>query len=134
MTRRKIDPLGLSLELPNGFVQEDQLSNSGSVTFCFEPQRIVRFLYCFSLEEIASLPNEEITQWNSDSLAEMGIFYYRTQHSGGGSGGEMEVLEGYLLIGERTFQVEAVDQREFPAEPDATWVLPIITTVRSTAE
>jgi hypothetical protein len=55
---------------------------------------------------------------------------YTLQTDEGGSGGEESVLDGVLVVGERSFAVRCDDQSEPPGEPDATWCLAWLATLR----
>jgi hypothetical protein len=127
----QIEDLDLVLELPEDFSQLAKPANAGAYRFCNETELEMRFMHCFSIEAISSLPEENVTDWNSVSLENDGVFYYRTQETPGGSGGAVDTLEGYLVLESQTFKVGASDQKEFPDKPDATWVLPIITTAKN---
>jgi len=126
----RLEDLNLTLELPSDFVQQARPMDTSAFRFCNEAERFMRVMHCFSIEPVPTLPVEDMTDWNTEPLTGAGVFYYRTEEAGGGSGGGEEVLEGYLVLGDHIFKVGAHDQKEFPAKPDATWVIPVIRTAR----
>jgi len=122
MTRTIIDPLNLTIGLPEGFVQP----HSDLLEFCSDVE--TRYPRCFSIKAIESMP-EDVVDWQSVALADGGTFYYhRTEWVYGGSGGPEERLKGYVVIDAHYFEVKATHQDKY--RPDSTWCIPIIKTLR----
>ncbi|MCY0994428.1 hypothetical protein OV203_45315 [Nannocystis sp. ILAH1] len=119
--RAEIPALRCSLDVPAG--TEVMLDDDGA-TFVLEPG--TRAPHSFSLHARAPAQRGELRQ----VLAADVSIAYALEANDGGSGGSESTLVGSLQVGSSEFAVKCHDQDEWPGDPDASWCLTWLATIR----
>lgn len=119
--RAEIPALRCSLDVPAG--TEVTLADDGA-TFILEPG--ARAPRSFSLHARALAQSGELRQVLTDDVS----IAYALEANDGGSGGSESTLVGNLHVGDREFAVKCHDQDEWPGDPNASWCLEWLATIR----
>ncbi|MFZ6177592.1 hypothetical protein [Nannocystis pusilla] len=119
--RAEIPALRCSLDVPVG--TGVTLHDDGA-TFVLEPG--ARAPRAFSLHARAPAQPGELRQVLAPDVS----IAYALEANDGGSGGSESTLVGSLRVGSSEFAVKCHDQDEWPGDPDASWCLAWLATIR----
>lgn len=105
---------------------EVQSESDAGTRFCFSDELMHRHTRCLEFSIDGQIDDVD---YQTVELVSGGTLNYVNEVSPGGSGGPIHVLNGHLEIDGQIVFVEA-DAAEAAGYDDATWVVPILETVR----